>query len=443
LPEDLETIWDAASKELRSAVSDDVFHFWLEPLRPASIRDGTLYLKGPKHVRRWARERYGSLLAGAAARACGATVAVELVPDDWRDPEPLPRTAREGAAQWEELLNPKYTFDQFVIGDENRLAHAAALAVAEQPAHTYNPLFLHGPPGLGKTHLLHAIGNYIQLHGLGLRVRYATAEAFTTQFIRAMRRDEGDAFKQRFREADVLLIDDVQFLAQKTRTREEFFHTFNALYESGRQLVLTSDRHPGELSDLEARLTERFQCGLVADLSLPDLGVRLAILRKRATLDAVEGVSDETLAAIAAHVRSSVRALEGALVKTVAYASLRNEPASPELARRALRRLEPAARPAPGSSVRKIQDATAERFGLGRDDLLRADRRPQVALARQVAMYLARELSDETLPAIGRSFGRNHSTILHAHRKIARELRKEGEARHAVEQLRERLADRL
>ena len=235
-------------------------------------------------------------------------------------------------------LHPKYTFEQFVIGEGNRFAHAAALAVAELPAQAYNPLFLHGPPGLGKTHLLQAIGNYVGRYGAGLQVRYATIEEFTTAFVDAVRERRTGDFKERFRTADVVLIDDVQFLTGRTKTREEFFHTFNALLDSGRQLVISSDRSPDELSDLETRLAERFRSGLVVELEHPPVEVRRAILLKRAGLDGIE-VSEDVLAEIAARVDSSVRALEGALIRVVAYASLKGEPATPELVRHVLRKL--------------------------------------------------------------------------------------------------------
>ena len=350
-----------------------------------------------------------------------------------------PRTSREGRLP-SDNLNPKYTFEQFVIGDGNRLAHAAALAVAEMPAQAYNPLFIYGHPGLGKTHLLQAIGNYVTLYGGGLRVRYATVEDFTSDFVRSIQKGDASGFRDRFRGVDVLLLDDVQFLADKVKTKEEFFHTFNALYEGGRQLVLTSDRAPVDHDDFETRLRERFASGLVADLQPPELDVRMAILRKRAQLDALRHVSDETLLEIASRVTASVRALEGALIRVVAYASLRAEPPTAELARQVLSSLYPDL-PTTASSLEAIQDATAAEFGLTRDALLAQDRRPQVAIARQIAMYLARELTDETLPAIGRRFGgRNHSTVLHAHRKISADLQSNDAVVHKVDALRRLLA---
>ena len=284
-----------------------------------------------------------------------------------------------------------------MIGEGNRFAHAAALAVAELPAQAYNPLFLHGPPGLGKTHLLHAIGNYVQRYGSGLRVRYATIEEFTTEFVDAVRTRRTGDFKDDFRSADVVLIDDVQFLAGRAKTREEFFHTFNALLDSGRQLVISSDRSPEELPDLEARLAERFRSGLVVELEPPPAAVRRAILAKRARVDGVE-VSDEVLAEIAQRVDSSVRALEGALIRVVAYASLKGEEPTPGLVRHVLRRLGEDQSP-DACGLSEIVDAAAQEFGVPRaataGDATGARRS---ADARQVAMYLARELTEHSLP---------------------------------------------
>ena len=440
VPEDLETVWDQVRRELREDVTDFTFHIWLEPLELVHRTSSTLWVKAPGHIRTWVRERHYEHLRRAAQRVLGPAATVEVVDESW-----TPKPARDepaAADPAEATLNPKYTFGQFVIGDGNRLAHAAALAVAEMPAHAYNPLFIYGAPGLGKTHLLHAIGNYIQLYGNGLRVRYATVEEFTSDFVRSLRVGDTRSFRDRFRGADVLLIDDVQFLADKVKTKEEFFHTFNALYETGRQLVLTSDRAPSDHDEFEARLRERFVSGLVADLQPPELDVRMAILRKRARLDALHDIGDDTLHEIASRVTASVRSLEGALIRVVAYASLRGEGPSPELARHVLTSLYPQTTTSRGCSLDAIQEAAAEEFGVAHEDLLAHDRRPAVAFARQVAMYLARELTRESLPAIGERFGgRNHTTVLHAHRKIAADLEHDAEVVHKVNSLRRRLGD--
>jgi chromosomal replication initiator protein len=430
-------IWDAIRDELRRETPDFKFHIWIEPLELAEVRGNTLYVRAPEHIRTSVAERYLPLLRAAASRRFDRCAVVEVVGSGWAPPR-TEETLECAVADVSNRLNPKYTFEQFVIGEGNRFAHAAALAVAELPAQAYNPLFLHGPPGLGKTHLLHAVGNYVTRYGGGLQVRYATLEEFTTEFVDAVRSRRTADFKERFRSPDVVLIDDVQFLAGRNRTREEFFHTFNALLDSGRQLVISSDRSPDELPDLEARLAERFRSGLVAELDRPPVQVRRAILAKRARLDGVE-VADDVLAEIAACVPSSVRALEGALIRVVAYSSLKGEQPTPGLARHVLRKLGDGSAPAT-CGISEIVDATAQEFGVERESLLARDRRPTVATARQVAMFLARELTDHSLPEIGRGLGgRNHTTVLHAINRVGGAVRSDEAVRGAVDNLRRRL----
>ena len=419
MPEQLEPIWREISAELRRLTPDFKFHIWLEPLELAGVEGRKLYVRAPEHIRSWVRERYLPLLRQAACRRFDSGASVEIVGADWVQPGPRGEGNAPGgeALPPEASLNPKYSFEQFVIGDGNRFAHAAALAVAELPAQAYNPLFVHGSPGLGKTHLLHAIGNYVARYGTGLRVRYATVEEFTAAFVDALRLGSTREFKRGFRDVDVVLIDDVQFLAHKDRTREEFFHTFNALLGSGRQLVITSDRSPEELSDLEERLIERFRSGLVVELEPPSVDLRRAILQKRSRIDGVS-LSAEVLDEIARRVTSSVRALEGALIRVVAYASLKGERPTPELARHVLKRLGSAA----GGSragLSEILDAAAGEFGVSREALLADDRRPRVVSARHVAMYLAKE-SGHKPSDIARGMGnRSHSTVLNAINKTS------------------------
>jgi chromosomal replication initiator protein len=440
---ELHAIWDAVEHELRSEVTEVTFHIWLRPLEPAALLGGTLFVRAPEHIRTWVEHRFRPLISAAAKRAGSALRGVELVDSAWE--APAAGSSHADAREQQQAatgLNPRYTFDQFVICDGNRLGHAAALAVAEMPAQAYNPLFIHGKPGLGKTHLLHAIGNYVRAYGDDLAVRYATAEEFIDAFVKAMRSKDNRAFRDRFRSADVLLIDDVQFLAEKVRTEEEFFHTFNSLYESGAQLVIASDRKPRELAILEARLQERFEHGLVAELEPPDFEARLAILRKRARMDLLGGIADDTLAEVARYVNASVRSLEGALIRVVAYASLRGESATPGLAREVLARLYPNSDAARPCTLEQIQDAAADLFAISRKQLLARDRTPHVAFARQVAMYVARELTDQTLPSIGRGFGgRNHTTVLHAHRRIAADMTRDPRTFEAVGALTSRVGE--
>jgi chromosomal replication initiator protein len=351
-----------------------------------------------------------------------------------------------------DVFNPRWSFDQFIIGDSNRLAHGAALAVAEYPGQAYNPLFLVAPPGLGKTHLLHAIGNYVQAFGGGAKVRYTTVEAFTNHFIRSLNKRSVDAFKQAYRDADVLLIDDVQFLASKVKTEEEFFHTFNAIHESGRQLVLTADRLPSQLEGIADRLRERFEAGLVADIAPPDFSTRLAILRKRAAIDGVRPAQDGVLELIAERVHENVRAIEGALIRVVAYHSLTRQPIDRDLTAHVLDGLR-YARPTPGTAGSRqppldlVKTLVAQHFGLSVDELVSASRAARVAWPRQLAIHLARELTDTPLTTIGSAFGgRNHATILHACKRVAERRRSDQHAAVEIDELtrsvREGLGDR-
>ncbi len=438
--EQLEPIWDRVRHELRTDVPDFKFHIWLEPLELVGVDQQTLFVRAPDHIRTWVRDRYLPLVREAAIRGYRPEAVVEIVDEAWEPPQ-TGQAAPHDSLEPASTLNPKYTFEQFVIGKGSRFAHAAALAVAELPGQAYNPLFIHGRPGLGKTHLLHAIGNYVQRYGSGLSVRYATVEQFTNEFVEAVRARDTQSFKERFRGVDVLLLDDVQFLADKARTEEELFHTFNELHDSGRQLVMTSDRSPGELDAIADRLGERFASGLVVAVEPPDYHVRRAILEKRARLDDVDA-SPDLVEEIASRVSSSVRALEAALIQVVAYASLRGEPPTPEIARKLLDKLGPDRRGAK-PSVDDILAATATQFQVTTSELIARDRRPPVARARKVAIYLARELTGKSLPEIGRRLGgRDHSTILAAVRSLAGDIERDQELAQAVDNLKRQLGDR-
>ncbi|MFC6704689.1 chromosomal replication initiator protein DnaA [Flexivirga alba] len=331
-------------------------------------------------------------------------------------------------------LNPKYTFDTFVIGASNRFACAAAQAVAETPARSYNPLFVYGESGLGKTHLLHAIGNYVRNYYPHMRVRYVNSEEFTNDFINSIRDDKASSFQKRYRDnVDVLLIDDVQFLQGKDGTQEEFFHTFNALHNSEKQIVLTSDQPPKMLSGLEDRMRSRFEWGLTTDVKPPDLETRIAILRKKAVADSMQ-MPDQVLSLIASKVPSNIRELEGALIRVTAYASVSNQHVTEELAGRVLKDLMPST----GSgqiSATAIMRQTAKYFGLSVEELCGSSRSRTLVNARQIAMYLCRELTDLSLPKIGQQFGgRDHTTVMHADRKIRQLM---GERAHLYEQISE------
>jgi chromosomal replication initiator protein len=458
--DDPDHTWSRIESELRRRVPAEMYEIWLAPLRPVEVDGAKVVVEAPRELHAWVAERFAKVLQASAMAVLGPAAVVRVraaEPDPPRRPaaEPGARFSRSGPASSPVAardddgtgLNPKYSFEQFVIGDANRFAHAAALAVAELPGQAYNPLFVYGPPGVGKTHLLHSIGNYVQLCGGGLSVRYTTVEMFTNQFIAAISGGSVDRFKGRFRRNDVLLIDDVQFLASKVKTEEEFFHTFNALYEGGSQLVLTCDRLPRDLEAVEDRLRERFESGLVAAIRPPDLPTRLTVLRKRVQHDGIELDDDAVLTVIAERVSANIRALEGALIRVVAFASLTGRPLTAGLAAEVLGELYPQGAPAPGTApvptVEDIQDATAQAFDLTRDDLLSHNRRARLALARQIAMYLAREHTSETLPAIAARFGgRNHTTVLHACRRTAERMAAEPEVFEAVRRLTDAIAAR-
>ena len=354
---ELERIWTRVQAELAGAVDEPTYRIWLEPLRARSLEDDRLIVEAPAQARGWIRDRFGGVLATSARAVLGPDVLLEIVgptrvgpiarPDLAGGPHARawasgdPPCGQDGDLFAGPLGNPKLTFEQFVIGDCNRLAHAAALTVAEMPAQAYNPLFICGPPGVGKTHLLSSIASLLLAHSPGLTVRCTTGEAFTNEFLAALGGGRTEWFKARFRHVDILLLDDVQFLERKTKTEEEFFHTFNALHDGGRQIVLTSDRAPQNLQALEDRLRERFAAGLVADIAPPDVTTRLAILRKRAHHDNVDLDDDHALQVIAERVCKDVRALEGALIRIVAFSSLTGRPFTSELAREVLDRLYP------------------------------------------------------------------------------------------------------
>jgi chromosomal replication initiator protein len=414
---ELDHAWQQIQGALRESVGEQTYGLWLAPLRCVSLNANTLTLAGPPEVSAWASQRLAGALANATASVLGPAVAVSIA--GCSDPAAASSAPPAAPAQASAPLNPKYTFEQFVIGPSNRLAHAAALSVAEMPSQAYNPLFIYGPPGLGKTHLLHSVGNYVNAFGGGLTVRYATAEEFTNAFLAALAARNLDEFKARFRGVDVLLIDDVQFLERKARSEEELFHTFNALYDAGSQLVITCDRLPGDLGDLEDRLRERFAAGLVTDIERPDLATRLAILRKRAAHDHV-AVTVEAIELLAARVTTNVRALEGALIRLVAYGSLTNRALDAALAHDVLQRLGLPQGLSLTPSIQAIQDAACAHFKLTRDELLSRSRAERVLWPRQAAMYLCKELTEHSLPAIAREFaGRDHTTVLYACKRVA------------------------
>ena len=388
------------------------------------MKDKTLYVRAPEHIRTSVSERYLPLLRRAAARHFDGRAIVQVVGTSWTPPAGTPPEADPAPAKPASengRLNPKYTFQQFVIGPGNRFAHAAAVAVAEAPAKSYNPLFIYGGAGLGKTHLLHAIVHYTGNLYPQARIRYVSSEQFTNEFINAIRDDRTGAFQRRYRDNDILLIDDIQFLEGKERTQEEFFHTFNALHNADKQIVISSDRPPKQIATLEDRLRSRFEWGLITDVQPPDLETRIAILRKKSVADSLS-VPDDVLSFIASKVQSNIRELEGALIRVTAFSSLNGSPVDLALAEIVLKDLFPD-EGRREVSVPLIMAETASYFGLTIEDLTGSNRSRLLVTARQMAMYLTRELTDLSLPKIGQAFGgRDHTTVMHADRKIRQQM---------------------
>jgi chromosomal replication initiator protein len=414
--------WRAIRAELQRLVGPSAYEIWIAPIDLESFDGDVLLLRAPQVTQKWLTGRFGPVLERCVRHTLGADIRVAFAGASTSHREPPAR--RPGPDGGPTDLNPRYRFEQFVIGEGNRLAHAAALAVAELPGQAYNPLFLYAPPGFGKTHLLHAIGNYVLDYGGGTTVRYTTAESFTNHFISALGTKSLEAFKHDYRDADVLLIDDVQFLASKARTEEEFFHTFNALYENGRQLVLTCDRLPRALVSVEQRLRERFEAGLVADIRPPDHATRVTILRKRAAVDNISLADPTVLDLIAERVRDNIRALEGALIRVVAFHSLTQRPIDSALTLEVLDAMYPARRRAGPPSIAEVQSIVAAHFRLSVEQLTSPSRASAVSWPRQVAIHLARDLTGASLPVIGQAFGgRNHTTVLHACKRVSERLK--------------------
>jgi chromosomal replication initiator protein len=479
---DLEEVWARALESLSDGQISPQHRAWVRLTRPLGLVEDTALLAAPNEFAKDVLEsRLRPVIADALSSAYGRDirVAVTVQPapagsdepsydeeedDERRDEErraderlasvrALPGTGRDrqldptpsgrsprGAVE-PARLNPKYTFETFVIGASNRFAHAAAVAVAEAPAKAYNPLFVYGESGLGKTHLLHAIGHYAQNLFAGARVRYVSSEEFTNDFINSLRDDKAQAFQRRYRDVDILLVDDIQFLENKERTQEEFFHTFNTLHNANKQIVISSDRPPKQLSTLEDRLRTRFEWGLITDVQPPDLETRIAILRKKAAQDRLAAPPD-VLEFIASKISTNIRELEGALIRVTAFASLNRQPVDLSLAEIVLKDLIPADG-GPEITGATIMAATAEYFGLTMEDLCGSSRSRVLVTARQIAMYLCRELTDLSLPKIGQMFGgRDHTTVIHADRKIRGQMSERRATYNQVAELTNRIKTR-
>lgn len=438
-------IWKQVLQHLKEKISKDNYELFVKSLQPVGFYNNTFLIEVPNHFSRdWLNDRYSPLIKLTLKHLLNKDVELEFllageIPDKlmYQETNNENQLNSESPSEVEDNtvsgFNPKYTFDTFVIGDSNRFAHAASLAVAETPAKAYNPLFIYGGVGLGKTHLMHAIGHFNIRRG-GLKVTYVTSEKFTNELINSLRDRQTDEFRNKYRNMDILLIDDIQFLAKKERTQEEFFHTFNTLYEANKQIIISSDRPPKEIPTLEDRLRSRFEWGLITDIQAPDYETRIAILRKKAQLEQII-VPDETMSYIADKIYTNIRELEGALIRVIAYASLNNVQPTPELASKVLKDMLPQ-RPPKQITVNLIQQVVAEYYNIKHDDFKTKKRTRNVAYPRQIAMYLVRELTDLSLPKIGESFGgRDHTTVIHAHEKIATEKENDDNLSSVIKEL--------
>ncbi len=445
-----ENLWSEISGRLQEALNDGTYAKWFGGVRSLEREGDVLVLSVPDELSRdWIDRHFRGLLDAAVRDITGESHPLDLrvaaetesslehevetggvIPMVQRLQERIPGRPESGG------FKAKYTFDSFVIGSSNRFAHAAALAVAEAPAQAYNPLFIYGSTGLGKTHLLHAVAQYVSEHSSSMSVRYVTSEAFVNDFINSLRdKSRIEGFKQRYRTYDLLLIDDVQFFEGKERFQEEFFHTFNSLYEAGSQIVLSSDRPPRDISTLEERLRSRFEWGLITDIQPPDLETRIAILRRKVRVDGINVHDEQVLTFIAGRVSTNIRELEGALTRVVAFSSLTGRPMTVELAQDVLRDVFPQGEAAE-VSIKRIQDLVAERFALTLEELCGEKRSQNIVYPRQVAMYLSRELTDSSLPKIGKEFGgRDHTTVIHATSKISRLIREDRSVYNLVQEL--------
>ena len=441
-----DALWSEVSTRLREALNDATYTTWFSEAAAGSLDDEAFVILVPNDFTRdWIEGHFRGLIEAVVREGLGADRHVRIVVHELQpvqpaqpvQPIPAARDVRlpPRPARSLEGLNPKYTFDSFVIGSSNRFAHAAALAVAEAPAQAYNPLFIYGGTGLGKTHLLQAVAAYVTEHSNDFTARYVTSETFMNDFINSLRDKRIEGFKQRYRHYDVLLIDDIQFFEHKERIQEEFFHTFNSLYEAGRQIVISSDRPPRAIATLESRLRSRFEWGLITDIQPPDLETRIAILRKKVKTDAIHIPDSQVLTFIASRISTNIRELEGALTRVVAFSSLTGRPMTVELAQEVLKDVFPQGE-MPEISIEQIQQTVVERFGMTMQELT-GDRRSQsIVYPRQVAMYLCRELTDSSLPKIGKRFGgRDHTTVIHATSKIAKLIREDRSVYNLVQEL--------
>ncbi|MCJ7843499.1 chromosomal replication initiator protein DnaA [Lederbergia sp. NSJ-179] len=438
--ENIAELWDQVLLRIEEKVSKPSFDTWLRFTKAHTLQDDTMIVTAPNEFARdWLEGHYTQLIAGLLYEIIGEDLNVKfIIPPEQEEEKKVPAVQKmekkESVDAYQNMLNPKYTFETFVIGAGNRFAHAASLAVAEAPAKAYNPLFIYGGVGMGKTHLMHAIGHYIVEHKPDAKVVYLSSEKFTNEFINAIRDNKAVDFRNKYRSVDILLIDDIQFLAGKESTQEEFFHTFNTLHEETKQIVIASDRPPKEIPTLEDRLRSRFEWGLITDITPPDLETRIAILRKKAKADGLD-IPNEVMLYIANQIDTNIRELEGALIRVVAFSSLNNKDINADLAAEALKSIIPGAKPKE-ITILDIQKMIGAEYNVKLEDFKAKKRTKSIAFPRQIAMYLSRELTDFSLPKIGEEFGgRDHTTVIHAHEKISKLLEADTNFKNKLEEI--------
>ena len=446
--DNIDALWDQVLSHMEKKVSKPSYDTWLKSTKASSLQGDTLVITAPNEFARdWLEGRYTHLIASVLYEVVGEELIVKfIIPQNQNSNdigfEQQPKKTNNKNDDHNDfpqhMLNKKNNFDTFVIGSGNRFAHAASLAVAEAPAKAYNPLFIYGGVGLGKTHLMHAIGHYVLEHNPSAKVVYLSSEKFTNEFINSIRDNKAVEFRNKYRNVDVLLIDDIQFLAGKESTQEEFFHTFNTLHEESKQIVISSDRPPKEIPTLEDRLRSRFEWGLITDITPPDLETRIAILRKKAKAEGLD-IPNEVMLYIANQIDSNIRELEGALIRVVAYSSLINKDINADLAAEALKDIIPSSKPKI-ITIYDIQKAVGEQYNVKLDDFKAKKRTKSVAFPRQIAMYLSRELTDFSLPKIGDEFGgRDHTTVIHAHEKISKLVQTDSQLQQHIKEINNRL----
>jgi chromosomal replication initiator protein len=447
----LSDLWEKILNIIKAELTEVGFNTWIKCIEPIKISQDTIFLSVPNDFTKGILEaRYKDLISNAIKLVSSKKYEVtfllnsdEMIKDiqnqnnniNERDKRRIKNTPEEFLTS---ALIPKYTFDTFVIGNSNRFAHAASLAVAEAPAKAYNPLFIYGGVGLGKTHLMHAIGHYILQENPNAKVVYVSSEKFTNELINSIKDDKNVEFRNRYRNVDVLLVDDIQFIAGKERTQEEFFHTFNTLHESNKQIIISSDRPPKDIPTLEDRLRSRFEWGLIADIQPPDFETRIAILKKKADVENLN-IPNDVMVYIANKIQSNIRELEGALIRVVAFSSLTNKEINVDLASEALKELI-SNRNSKQITINLIQDVVSSYYNLRIDDFKSKRRTRNVAFPRQIAMYLARKLTDLSLPKIGEEFGgRDHTTVIHAYEKINKEVDEDESLKDTIDDLTKKL----